>query len=84
MPEVRQAVHDAGMKDEAKRTALQVGVSVTPGIDNGTALTLLKKAVEQLELTMKDGVNSRPKHAPDSKTTPTMTNRDLPKGVKQA
>jgi acetyl/propionyl-CoA carboxylase alpha subunit len=36
-------VHDAGLKDEAKRTALRVGVSVTPGIDNGTALTLLKK-----------------------------------------
>jgi biotin carboxylase len=48
-----RTVHDAGMKDEAKRTALQVGVSVTPGIDNGTALTLLKKypdaaALEQL------------------------------------
>ncbi|HEX9777082.1 MAG TPA: biotin/lipoyl-containing protein [Geopsychrobacteraceae bacterium] len=33
----------AGKKDEAKRTALQVDVSVTPGIDNVTALTLLKK-----------------------------------------
>ncbi len=38
-----RTVHDAGLKDEAKRTALTVGVSVTPGIDNGTALTLLKK-----------------------------------------
>jgi acetyl/propionyl-CoA carboxylase alpha subunit len=38
-----RTVHDAGLKDEAKRTALAVGVSVTPGIDNGTALTLLKK-----------------------------------------
>jgi acetyl/propionyl-CoA carboxylase alpha subunit len=38
-----KTVHDAGLKDEAKRTALRVGVSVTPGIDNGTALTLLKK-----------------------------------------
>jgi len=38
-----KTVHDAGLKDEAKRTALTVGVSVTPGIDNGTALTLLKK-----------------------------------------
>ena len=37
-----RTVHDAGRKDEAKRTALSVGVSVTPGIDNGTALTLLK------------------------------------------
>ena len=33
----------AGKKDEAKRTALEVGVSVTPGIDNVTARTLLKK-----------------------------------------
>jgi acetyl/propionyl-CoA carboxylase alpha subunit len=38
-----KTVHDAGLKDEAKRTALSVGVSVTPGINNGTALTLLKK-----------------------------------------
>ncbi|WP_243373587.1 biotin/lipoyl-containing protein [Geotalea sp. SG265] len=33
----------AGKKDEAKRTALSVNVSVTPGIDNVTALTLVKK-----------------------------------------
>src|SRR5512140_1684303 len=33
----------AGKKDEAKRTALQVGVSVTPGINNVTARTLLSK-----------------------------------------
>ena len=33
----------AGKKDEAKRTALQVDVSVTPGIDNVTARTLLNK-----------------------------------------
>ncbi len=38
-----RTVHDAGLKDEAKRTALKTGVSVTPGIDNGTALTLLRK-----------------------------------------
>ena len=38
-----RTVHDAGLKDEAKRTALKAGVSVTPGIDNGTALALLKK-----------------------------------------
>lgn len=37
-----KTVHDAGLKDEAKRTALSVGVSVTPGVDNVTALTLLK------------------------------------------
>ncbi|PIE37643.1 MAG: biotin carboxylase [Gammaproteobacteria bacterium] len=37
-----RTVREAGLKDEAKRTALKTGVSVTPGIDNGTALTLLK------------------------------------------
>ena len=38
-----RTVHDAGLKDEAKRTALKVGVSVTPGVDNATTLTLLKQ-----------------------------------------
>src|SRR5919201_5065212 len=33
----------AGKKDEAKRTALEVGVSVTPGVNNVTARTLLKR-----------------------------------------
>ncbi|MEO8614058.1 MAG: biotin/lipoyl-containing protein [Luteolibacter sp.] len=33
----------AGRKDEAKRTALHNGVSVTPGINNAAALTLLKQ-----------------------------------------
>ncbi len=33
----------AGKKDEAKRTALQINVSVTPGVDNVTARTLVKK-----------------------------------------
>jgi len=45
-----RTVHDAGLKDEAKRTALKIGVSVTPGIDNGTALTLLKKHPDQIAL----------------------------------
>jgi acetyl/propionyl-CoA carboxylase alpha subunit len=45
-----RTVHDAGLKDEAKRTALAVGVSVTPGIDNGTTLTLLKKYPDALAL----------------------------------
>ena len=40
----------AGKKDEAKRTALQVDVSVTPGIDNVTARTLLKKYSSRAEL----------------------------------
>ena len=38
-----RTVRGAGFKDEAKRTALAVGVSVTPGIDNVTTLTLLAK-----------------------------------------
>ena len=38
-----RTVHDAGLKDEAKRTALKAGVSVTPGIDNATALALLRR-----------------------------------------
>ncbi|MFK8047945.1 MAG: biotin/lipoyl-containing protein [Halioglobus sp.] len=46
-----KTVHDAGLKDEAKRTALSIGVSVTPGIDNGTALTLLKKHPDAAALT---------------------------------
>jgi len=45
-----RTVHDAGLKDEAKRTALAVGVSVTPGIDNATALTLLKKHADMAAL----------------------------------
>ena len=38
-----RTVRQAGLKDEAKRTALKAGVSVTPGVDNATALTLLQK-----------------------------------------
>ncbi len=34
-------IRQAGRKDLAKRTALEVGVSVTPGVDNATVLTLL-------------------------------------------
>ena len=46
-----RTVRQAGLKDEAKRTALKAGVSVTPGIDNGTTLTLLKKYPDQAALT---------------------------------
>ena len=46
-----RTVRQAGLKDEAKRTALKAGVSVTPGIDNGTTLTLLKKHPDQATLT---------------------------------
>ncbi len=51
-----RTVHSAGLKDEAKRTALKVGVSVTPGIDNATALALLAKhgSVEALEAVAKE------------------------------
>ena len=45
-----RTVHDAGLKDEAKRTALKVGVSVTPGIDNATALTLLERHPDRAAL----------------------------------
>ena len=45
-----RTVHDAGLKDEAKRTALKIGVSVTPGIDNGTTITLLKKYPDEAAL----------------------------------
>ena len=38
-----QTVRKAGAKDEAKRTALECDVSVTPGIDNLTSLTLISK-----------------------------------------
>jgi acetyl/propionyl-CoA carboxylase alpha subunit len=43
-------VRAAGLKDEAKRTALHVGVSTTPGVDNLTALTLLSKCPDQAAL----------------------------------
>jgi acetyl/propionyl-CoA carboxylase alpha subunit len=40
----------AGKKDEAKRTALSVNVSVTPGIDNVTARTLVAKYPDRAKL----------------------------------
>ena len=43
-------VRAAGLKDEAKRTALSVGVSTTPGVDNLTALTLLSKYPAEADL----------------------------------
>lgn len=39
-----QVIHQAGTKDEAKQLARQLGVSVTPGIDNLVVLALLSKA----------------------------------------
>lgn len=35
--------NSAGMKDQAKRTALETGVSVTPGVNNATSLALFAK-----------------------------------------
>ncbi|HET8711990.1 MAG TPA: biotin carboxylase N-terminal domain-containing protein, partial [Spongiibacteraceae bacterium] len=43
-------VRAAGLKDEAKRTALNVGVSTTPGVDNLTAVTLLSKYPTEADL----------------------------------
>ena len=37
----------AGLKDEAKKTALKAGVSVTPGVNNVTTLTLLDKVKDE-------------------------------------
>ena len=45
-----QAVESAGRKDLAKRTALAVDVSVTPGIDNATILTLLRLCPTEKDL----------------------------------
>lgn len=39
-----QTQRAAGLKDQAKRTALEVGVSVTPGVDNGSTRALLREA----------------------------------------
>ncbi|HEX9290425.1 MAG TPA: biotin carboxylase N-terminal domain-containing protein [Anaeromyxobacteraceae bacterium] len=44
----------AGKKDEAKRTALEVKVSVTPGVNNVTARTLLKKFDTRKKLQLVD------------------------------
>ena len=44
----------AGKKDEAKRTAVEVGVSVTPGVNNVAARTLLKKFDTRKKLQLVD------------------------------
>jgi acetyl/propionyl-CoA carboxylase alpha subunit len=48
----------AGAKDEAKKLARKLGVSVTPGTDNITALTLISKAPDKQSLTSLAGKNS--------------------------
>jgi acetyl/propionyl-CoA carboxylase alpha subunit len=61
---------DAGKKDEAKRTALQVGVSVTPGVNNVTARTLVKKhgtREKLLALAKAEGITLDPKVLKDPK-----------------
>lgn len=53
----------AGKKDEAKRTALSVNVSVTPGIDNVTARALVRKHPSRkqlLALVTSDGLECDP------------------------
>ena len=63
-----RTVRQAGLKDEAKRTALRVGVSVTPGIDNGTTLTLLKKHPDRAALeavVAEQGLTLAPSDTPD-------------------
>ena len=39
-----RTVHSAGFKDEAKKTALENNVSVTPGVNDATTRTILHKA----------------------------------------
>ena len=39
-------VHQAGLKDEAKRMALAIGVSTVPGVNDLTVRTLLTKAID--------------------------------------
>ncbi len=59
----------AGKKDEAKRTALNVNVSVTPGINNVTARTLVKKHPDRqklLTLAAADGLACDPNVLQDS------------------
>ena len=41
----------AGAKDEAKRTAIATQVSVTPGLNDGTVRTLLRKCPDRVALT---------------------------------
>ncbi len=63
----------AGKKDEAKRTALSVDVSVTPGIDNVTARTLVKKHPSRealLALVKAEGLKVAKKILDDKKLCP--------------
>ena len=60
----------AGKKDEAKRTALSVDVSVTPGIDNATSRTLISKHPSRealLAVAKAEGLNCDKKILADKK-----------------
>lgn len=60
----------AGKKDEAKRTALSVDVSVTPGIDNATSRTLVSKHPSRealLAVAKAEGLNCDKKILADKK-----------------
>ncbi|HET8539187.1 MAG TPA: biotin carboxylase N-terminal domain-containing protein [Anaeromyxobacter sp.] len=60
----------AGKKDEAKRTALDVKVSVTPGVNNVTARTLVAKhktRKQLLALAEAEGLAVDPRHLKDEK-----------------
>src|SRR5512138_2724075 len=60
----------AGKKDEAKRTALEVKVSVTPGVNNVTARTLVakhKSRKQLLALAEAEGLTLDAKYAKDEK-----------------
>jgi acetyl/propionyl-CoA carboxylase alpha subunit len=60
----------AGKKDEAKRTAVEVGVSTTPGVNNVTARTLVAKHKTReaiLALARANGLTLEPKVEKDAK-----------------
>jgi acetyl/propionyl-CoA carboxylase alpha subunit len=64
-----RTVRQAGLKDEAKRTALAANVSVVPGLDNLTVRTLLAKAAREGGLEAIAATNQLP--APDGATDET-------------
>jgi hypothetical protein len=68
-------------KDEAKRTALEVNVSVTPGINDATARTLPAKVKDQAALEALDR-RARPRRSPRSDAaSPSPTRRRRAPGV---
>ncbi|MBW7857352.1 MAG: biotin carboxylase [Leptonema sp. (in: Bacteria)] len=51
--------HGLGAKDQAKKLARRVGVSVTPGLDNITSVTFLEKANHSLDEMLKLATESK-------------------------